>query len=155
MPGTVAARLESLGLELPPPFAPVATYDAFVQTGNLVYISGMGPTWDKEIRFQGTVGAEVDVATAQQAARLTALNLVAHLQTACGGDLDRVRRCVKIFGLVNSAPDFNQQHLVVNGASDVLAEIFGDGGPHARAAVAAAALPLDITVELDAVFEVS
>ncbi len=155
MSGTVANRLKELNIVLPPPFAPVATYDAFVQTGNLVYISGMGPTWDKDIRFQGTVGAEVDVTMAQEAARLTALNLVAHLETACGGDLDRVRRCVKLFGLVNSAPGFAEQHLVVNGASDVLAEIFGDAGPHARAAVAASALPLDITVELDAVFEIS
>ena len=154
MSGTVEQRLTALGLELPPPFQPVANYVGYTIAGNLVFVSGMGPTWDKEVHFSGKVGGDLPLEQGQEAAQLTALNLLSHLKEACDGDLDRVRRCVKIFGLVNCTPDFTEQHLVINGASDLLAEALADSGVHARSAVAGQSLPVGIAVELDGIFEI-
>ena len=153
MSGAVQARLAELGLTLPPPFQPVATYVGAVATGGQVWISGMGPTWDTEIRYRGKVGRDLDLAAGQAAARLTALNLISHLERALDGDLDRVRRCVKVFGLVNCAPDFAAAHRVIDAASAVLIDVFG--APHARSITTAPGLPFQIAVELDAVFEVA
>jgi enamine deaminase RidA (YjgF/YER057c/UK114 family) len=154
MSGTVEARLAELGLELPPPFAPVATYLGYTVTGNLVHVSGQGPVWGSELRFSGKVGAELSFEQGCEAARLTALNLLAHLREACGGDLDRVVRCVKLFGLVHSTPDFTDAHKVVDAGSALLVDVFGEAGRHARAVVGAPGLPFGIAVELEAIFEI-
>ncbi|MCW5750462.1 MAG: RidA family protein [Alphaproteobacteria bacterium] len=150
MNSALGGRLRQLGIELPPPFQPVATYVGAVVVGDQIWVSGMGPTWDKEIRYRGKLGRDLTLEEGQQAARLTALNLLAHAVAAAGG-ADRVGPCLKLFGLVHSAPGFTDQHLVLNGASDLLGALF-PGSPHARAAVAAPALPFSIAVELDGVF---
>lgn len=141
-------------IELPKPSSPGANYVPFVQSGNLVFITGQLSQWNGERRFIGKLGREFGIEEGQQAARLCALNLVAHLQTAVDGDLERVVRCVRIAGFVNSEPDFTAQSQVMNGASDVMIEIFGDAGRHARMAVGVVALPYDVAVEVEAVFEV-
>ncbi len=155
MSGKIAARLAELGLELPPPFAPVATYVGYTVTGNLVHVSGQGPVWGTEVRFTGKLGADLSFEQGCEAARLTALNLLAHLNVACDGDLDRVARCVKLFGLVHCTSDFKQAHLVVDAGSALLVEIFGEAGRHARAVVGAPGLPFGIAVELEAIFEIA
>lgn len=143
-------------LTLPPAPQPVATYVGAVRTGNQIWISGQGPTWGAELRFTGKVGSDLSVDEGREAARLTALNLLAQAAQLLDGDLGRISRCLKLFGLVNAAPGFDAPHLVVNGASDLLVEALGeDAGPHARAAVCARNLPFAIAVELDAVFEVA
>lgn len=155
MSGKVEARLGELGLELPPPSAPAATYVGYTVTGNLVHVSGQGPMWGTEVRFTGKLGAGLSLEEGREAARLTALNLLAHLHEACGGDLDRVVRCVKLFGLVHCSDDFQDAHLVVDAGSALLVEVLGEAGRHARAVVGAPGLPLGIAVELEAVFEIA
>ena len=125
----------------------------FVRTGDLFFLTGQLSQWNGERRFIGKLGREFGVEEGQQAARLCALNLVAHLRAALDGDLDRVRRCVRIAGFVNSTPDFVSQSQVVNGASDLFVHVFGDAGRHARMAVGVSALPYDVAVEVEAVFE--
>ena len=147
-------RLRSLGIELPMPSAPGANYVPFVRSGNLLFLTGQLSQWNGERRFIGKLGREFEVDQGTQAARLCALNLVAHLRTALDGDLDLVVRCVRIAGFVNSMPEFTAQSQVLNGASDLFVEIFGDAGRHARMAVGVAALPYDVAVEVEAVFEV-
>lgn len=147
-------RLRSLGIELPMPSAPGANYVPFVRSGNLVFLTGQLSQWNGERRFIGKLGREFEVDQGKQAARLCALNLIAHLRAALEGDLDRVVRCVRIAGFVNSMPEFTAQSQVLNGASDLFVEIFGDAGRHARMAVGVAALPYDVAVEVEAVFEV-
>lgn len=154
MSGRIEARLAELGITLPQATAPVANYVPFVQTGNLVHISGQvsnGP--DGFIR--GKLGADMDVTAGAAAARACALSLIAQMKAACGGDLDRVKRVVKLVGFVNSTAEFTDQPKVVNGASDLMVEVFGDVGRHARSAVSAAALPLGVAVEVEAVFEIA
>ncbi len=148
------ARLQELGIELPEPPAPAANYVPWVKTGNLVFISGQVPFKDGGLQFRGKVGDTFSLEEGQQAARLCALNIIAVLQQACEGDLDRVTRCVKLGGFVNCPADFGQQPQVINGASDLMVEVFGDKGRHARFAVGAPVLPFDVAVEVDAVFEV-
>lgn len=155
MSGKITARLGELGLELPPPFAPVANYVGYTVTGNLVHVSGQGPVWGSEVRFTGKLGADLSLEQGCEAARLTALNLLAHLNEGCGGDLDRVVRCVKLFGLVHCTADFKEAHLVVDAGSALLVEIFGEAGRHARAVVGAPGLPFGIAVELEAIFEIA
>jgi enamine deaminase RidA (YjgF/YER057c/UK114 family) len=150
----IEARLAELQLELPNPSSPGANYVPFVRTGNLVFITGQLSQWNGERRFIGKLGREFGVEEGQQAARLCALNLIAHLKTAVDGDLDRVVRCVRIAGFVNSTPDFVGHSQVINGASDVFVDVFGDAGRHARMAVGVAALPYDVAVEVEAVFAV-
>lgn len=154
MTGKIEARLNELGITLPKAAAPVANYVPYVVTGSLVFISGQGPMGPNGPEFKGKVGRDLDVEEGRKAARLTALNVIAQLKEAVGGDLDRVKRCVKLLGFVNSTPDFIQQPAVINGASDVMVEIFGDAGRHARSAVSAPSLPVDITVEVEAIFEI-
>jgi enamine deaminase RidA (YjgF/YER057c/UK114 family) len=148
-------RLRELGLELPQPSAPGANYVPTVRSGNLLFLTGQLSQWNGERRFVGKLGREFDVAEGQQAARLCALNLIAHLRAALDGDLDRVVRCVRIAGFVNSTPDFTDQSQVVNGASDVFVSVFGEVGRHTRMAVGVSALPYDVAVEVEAVFEIS
>ena len=148
-------RLRELGIELPQPSAPGANYVPTVRSGNLLFLTGQLSQWNGERRFVGKLGREFDVAEGQQAARLCALNLIAHLRAAVDGDLDRVVRCVRIAGFVNSTPDFTGQSQVVNGASDVFVSVFGEVGRHTRMAVGVSALPYDVAVEVEAVFQIS
>lgn len=147
-------RLSSLEIELPAPSLPGANYVPFVRTGNLLFLTGQLSQWNGERRFVGKLGREFGVAEGQQAARLCALNLIAHLREALDGDLDRVERCVRIAAFVNSVPDFTCQSQVVNGASDLFVQVFGDAGRHARMSVGVSALPYDVAVEVEALFEV-
>lgn len=152
MTGKVAARLKELGLELPPAPPPVATYVGFVTVGKLVHVAGVGPTWGKEIRHAGKVGRDLGFEEGYAAARLTALNLLAHMNVACDGDLDRIDRCVKLLCLVNTVPDFIDAQKVANGATDLLTEVFGRDDRPARTTTASPSLPFDIAFEADAVF---
>ena len=154
MAGEVEARLKDLGIEIPEAASPVANYVAYVVTGNLVFVSGQVPVQGGEFKFKGKVGADLSVENGQAAARLCGINIVSQLKAACGGDLDRVRRIVKLGGFVNSTPEFTDQPKVINGASDLMVEVFGDAGRHARAAVSAGSLPLGVAVEVDAVVEI-
>ena len=154
MTGRIAARLVELGIELPNPSAPGANYVPFVRTGDLVFLTGQLSQWNGERRFIGKLGREFGIEEGQQAARLCALNLIAHLAAAVEADLDRVRRCVRVAGFVNSTPDFLSHSQVLNGASDVFVQVFGDAGTHTRMAVGVAALPYDVAVEVESVFEV-
>ena len=155
MAGEIDARLEELGIELPQAAAAVANYVPYVVTGNLVFVSGQVTIENGEFKYQGKVGSDLSVEQGQEAARLCALNIIAQLKEACGGDLDRVQRIVKLGGFVNSTPDFADQPKVINGASDLMVEVFGDKGKHARAAVSAGALPVGVSVEVDAVAEIA
>ena len=155
--GSIDARLAELGLELPEPSAPGANYVPFVRTGNLVFVTGQLSQWNGERRLIGKLGREFDVEEGRQAARLCALNVIAviaQLRAALDGDLDRVSRCVRIAGFVNSMPEFHGQSQVMNGASDVFVEVFGDAGRHARMAIGVSALPYDVAVEVEGTFEV-
>lgn len=154
MPGKIDARLKELGIELPQPVAPVASYVPYVKTGALVFISGQVPIGPKGLLYQGKVGDEISQEEAIAAARLCALNILAQLRAACDGDLDRVTACVKLGGFVNGAPGFDQHPAVINGASDLIGEVFGDKGKHARFAVGANGLPFNVAVEIDAIFEI-
>ena len=155
MAGEVDARLAELGIDVPDAAAPVANYVAYVQTGNLVFISGQIPIKDGAIQYQGKLGENMSVEDGQQAARLCAINIIAQAKAACGGDLDRVQRVVKLSGFVNSTGDFTDQPKVVNGASDLMVEVYGDKGRQSRAAVSAAALPDGVAVEIEAVVEIA
>lgn len=149
----VEERLAALGLQLPNPVAPVANYVPFVRVGELVHISGQ-VSLDAGGGVRGTVGADVDMETAVRAARLCGLNLIAQMRAACDGDLDRVVRVVKLGGFVQAAEGFSAIPQVVNGASDLMVEAFGDAGRHARSAVGVYRLPMDFAVEVDAVVAV-
>lgn len=155
MAGEVDARLAELGIEVPEAAAPVANYVGYVRSGDLVFVSGQVPLVDGAFKFQGKVGAEFSVEEGQEAARICAINIIAQLKAACGGDLDRVRRIVKLGGFVNSTPEFADQPKVINGASDLMVAVFGDAGKHTRAAVSAGALPLGVAVEIDAIAEIA
>ncbi|WP_430398799.1 RidA family protein [Ferrovibrio sp.] len=152
MAGRIAARLKELGLVLPPAHLPVATYVGWQRLGSEVWVAGVGPTWGQSVRHQGKLGGSASMADGVAAARLTALNLLAQVSQAVEGDLDRVERCLKVFALVNSTPDFQQAQIVANGITDLLQEVFGEMGRPARTAISAPSLPFDITVEADAVF---
>ena len=154
MSGKIEARLKELGIELPQPAAPVANYVPYTVSGNLVFISGQICQWNGELRFVGKLGAAIGIADGREAARLCALNILAHLRVACGGDLDRVRRCLRVGGFVNCTPEFTDMPQVVNGASDLMVAVFGDLGRHARAAVGMSSLPGGVAVEVEATFEI-
>lgn len=145
-------RLKDLGLNIPSPAAPVANYVPFVIAGKELFISGQ-ISLSADGLIKGKLGADLDVAKGADAARACAINLIAQMKTALGGDLDRVKRIVKLTGFVNCTPDFTDQPKVINGASDLIVEVFGDAGLHARAAVGAPSLPLGAAVEIDAIVE--
>jgi enamine deaminase RidA (YjgF/YER057c/UK114 family) len=147
----IEKRLEELGIALPAPAQPVASYVRYVQTGNLLYISGTGPSRDHPT---GKLGAGVTIEQGYAAARDVGILLIATMKEALG-DLDRVKRVVKLLGMVNSAPDFGDQPKVINGCSDLLIEVFGEAGRHARSAVGFVALPGQITVEIEVIVEVA
>ena len=147
-------RLAELGIVLPTPAKPIANYVPWVRTGNLIYISGQGAVKDGKIEYTGKVGDTLSIEDAIASARLTAINIIAHLRDACGGDLDRVKRIVKLLGLVNCTPAFGEHPKVINGASDLMVEVFGDKGRHARSAVGAPSLPFGLSVEVEAIAEI-
>jgi enamine deaminase RidA (YjgF/YER057c/UK114 family) len=155
MPGKIDARLKDLGIVLPNPPAPVASYVPFVITGNLAYISGQVTIAADGLKFVGVVGKDLSLDDGKAAARLCAVNVIAQAKAACGGDLDRIRRVVKLTVFVNAVPGFSQHPEVANGASDLLVEVFGDAGKHARAAVGAGSLPRNVAAEVEAVFEIA
>ncbi|MBV9993067.1 MAG: RidA family protein [Alphaproteobacteria bacterium] len=155
MSGKIDARLKELGIELPTPPAPVASYVPYVVSGNLVTISGQVTMGPKGLEYVGKVGAEVSLEDGKAAAKLCAINVIAQVKAACGGDLDRVRRCVRVGVFVNAVPDYTQHPEVANGASDLFVAVFGDAGKHARAAVGAGSLPRGVACEVEAVFEIA
>ena len=150
---TVEAKLKELGHELPPAPRAFANYVTAVRTGNLVFLAGHGPVKDGTLPYRGKLGRDVDIEAGRKAAELTALNLLASLKAEIG-DLDRVRRIVKVLGMVNAAPEFHDHPRVIDGASDLLVAVFGEKGRHARSAVGVASLPLDIAVEIEMIAEV-
>ncbi|AFO88701.1 RidA family protein [Phaeobacter inhibens] len=150
----IEAKLKDLGIQLPSAPAPAANYVPYVVVDNMVYISGQisaGP----EGLITGKLGADMDVAAGQKAARQCAIALLAQLKAACDGDLNRLKRVVKLGAFVNSTDSFTDQPQVVNGASDLMVEVLGDAGRHARAAVSSPSLPLGVAVEIDGVFQIS
>ena len=155
MTGKIESRLKDLGITLPTPPAPVASYVPYVISGNLVFISGQVTATPDGLKYVGTVGKEISVEDGKAAARLCAVNLIAQVKAAAGGDLDRVKRCVKVTVFVNAIPGFAQHPEVANGASDLFVEVFGDAGKHARAAVGAGSLPRNVATEVEAVFELA
>ncbi len=147
------ARLAALGIELPEPPTPVANYVNGVRTGNLIFLAGKGPRRPDGSEIRGKLGDGVSIEEGYEGARLTAINQLAVLKQMLG-DLDRVVRVVKVLGMVNSAPDFVDQPAVINGFSDLIVEVFGDRGRHARAAVGMASLPRGQAVEIEMIVEV-
>jgi enamine deaminase RidA (YjgF/YER057c/UK114 family) len=154
MSGTIDARLHELGIKLPKASSPAANYVPYVVSGNLLFVAGQITLWNGEIQYKGKLGRDLEVEDGYKAARICALNLLAQARAACGGDLDQIRRCVKVCGFVNAVPDFTGHPEVINGASDLLVEVFGDAGRHARIAVGAGSLPRNVAVEVDGLFEI-
>lgn len=154
MSNDIESRLAALGITLPEVPAPVANYVPFVIAGPLVFISGQITMWEGELKFLGKVGADLTLEQGQDAARLCAINLLAQAKAAAGG-LERIKRCVKLTGFVNADPGFTDHPKVINGASDLMVDVLGDNGRHARAAVGVNSLPLGVAVEVDGVFEIS
>jgi len=155
MTATIDNRLAELGITLPAPPAPVASYVPYVVSGKLVFISGQVTLADGGLKYTGTVGRDLTLEDGQAAARLCAINVLAQLKAAAGGDLDKVKRCVKLGVFVNAVPGFAQHPEVANGASDLMLAVFGEAGRHARAAVGAGSLPRNVAVEVEAVFELA
>lgn len=151
---TVQARIRKLGFELPTPPQPIGDYVGAVRVDNMVYVSGQGPIRDGAPVYRGKLGQDLDVKAGREASELVILNALAALQAEIGS-LDRVRRIVKLYGMVNSTPDFTEMPKVIDGASELLTAIFGDRGRHARTAVGFMSLPLNIAVEIEMVVEVS
>ena len=151
---TIAARLQALGIELPPLAIPAAAYLPFVQTGSLVFISGHIAKKDGK-PWVGQLGLTMTTEEGQAAARAIAIDLMGTLQAAAGGDLSRVKRIVKVMSLVNSTSTFTEQHLVTNGCSELLGEIFGDAGKHARSAFGVAQIPMGACVEIELIAELA
>ena len=152
----IEKNIQALGLTLPKPVAPVANYVPYVITGNQVFISGQTSVKADGSVIKGRLGEDLSVAQGQEAARACALNLISQMKAACNGDLSRVVRVVKVGGFVNSLPTTTELDIpkIINGCSDLLVEVFGEAGKHARFAVAAPALPLDCAVEIDCVVEI-
>ncbi|MDA1189695.1 MAG: RidA family protein [Chloroflexi bacterium] len=152
--GAIEDKLKKMGITLPKTPSPVANYVPFVKTGNLVYLSGVGPAADaKGVIPKGKLGKDLTVEQGYEAARLVGLNVISRMKDAVG-DLDKVKRVVKLLSMVNSAPDFLDHPKVANGCSDLLVEVFGDKGRHARSAVGMGALPNNIPVEIEVILEV-
>jgi enamine deaminase RidA (YjgF/YER057c/UK114 family) len=149
----IEARLKELGVTLPTPPLPVASYVPCTTSGNIVFVSGQIPIADGAIKYVGKLGVDVPMEAGQAAAQLCAINVLAQLKSAIG-DLDRVVKCLKLGVFINAAPDYSQHPEVANGASDLIAAVFGDAGKHARAAVGVGSLPRGVAVEVEAIFEI-
>jgi enamine deaminase RidA (YjgF/YER057c/UK114 family) len=153
--GRIDARLAELGIVLPTPMAPVANYVPFVISGDLVVISGQLPMQDGKLVATGKLGAGVSPETGTLAAHWCFINLIAQLRAACGGDLDRVTQVIRLGGYIASVPDFTAQATVMNGASNLSVEVFGDAGRHARTTIGVPVLPLDAAVEVEGMFRIA
>jgi enamine deaminase RidA (YjgF/YER057c/UK114 family) len=152
--GRIDTRLQELNITLPAAAKPVANYVPWTRTGQLVFISGQGPISDGKVLYPGQLGNSVSLEDGIRSARLCGINVIAQLRDACSGNLDRVRRIVKLVGFVNATPDFTEHPKVINGASDLMVEVFGDAGRHARSAVASPSLPMGISTEVEAIVEI-
>jgi len=155
MSNQIERRLEELGIVLPEPANPAANYVPYVISGNLVFIAGQIPFWNGDVLHIGKVGAELTVDEATKSAKVCGLNIIAQLKAACDGGLERVKRCIKIGVFVNCVDGFTQQPQIANGVSDLMVEVFGEAGRHARFAIGTNALPRNCATEADAVFELS
>ncbi len=155
MSSEIASRLSNLGITLPEAAAPAANYVPYKIAGGVLYISGQLPTENGALAATGLVGGDVDIDLAKRAAELCAINLLAQASAALDGDLSRIKQVIKITGFVASAPGFTNQHLVINGASDLFVSVLGEAGKHARAAVGMASLPMNAAVEIDAMMEIA
>jgi enamine deaminase RidA (YjgF/YER057c/UK114 family) len=155
MANKIEQRLAELGITLPAPGSPAGSYVPYVIVGDIVYMSGQVTRVDGKMKYAGKVGKDLTVEQGEAAARTCALNLLSQLKVACEGDLDRVARCVRLSGYVNCGPDFVEQPKVINGASDLMMDVFGERGKHARTAVGVASLPLDSATEVEAIFLLS
>jgi enamine deaminase RidA (YjgF/YER057c/UK114 family) len=151
---TVESRLKNLGISLATPPKPVASYVPYTICGNQVFVSGQVPISDGALKYVGKLGVDFSIEVGQAAAQLCAINILSVLKEACGGDLERVVRCLKVNVFVNATPDYDKQPEVANGASDLFVAVFGDAGRHARAAVGMGSLPRGVAVEVDATFEI-
>ncbi len=151
---SVAFRLARLGIELPLPSVPGASYLPWRRSGTLLLMTGQLSQWNGQRRFLGKLGREFDVAQGRQAAREAALNVIAHARTALDGDLDRVERCLKLGVFVNAAPEFYEHAAVADGASDAFIDVFGEAGRHSRTAIGVMALPYGVAVEVEAILRV-
>lgn len=155
MAGRIDMRLAELGIDVPEAAIPVANYVAFTISGTTVHVAGQLPMENGKVKYVGLVGDEVTVDDGAAAAQLCALNIIAQMKAACGGDLDRVVRILKLNGFVNAPAGFADQPAVINGASNLMVEVFGEAGKHARSAVGMGSLPFNASVEIDAIVEIS
>ena len=155
MAGKIDAKLQALGITLPTPMAPIANYVPFVRAGDLVFISGQIPAVDGKVAVTGRVGGGLSVEQGQHAARLCFINVLVHLKAACEGDLDRVLQVVRLGGFIAAPAEFTQHAPVMNGASDLAVEVFGDAGRHARTTIGVPSLPADAAVEVDGIFRIA
>ena len=155
MPGRIDMKLAELGITLPRPMPPIANYVPYVVTGNLVVVSGQVPAVDGRIAVTGKVGNGLSLDQGIEAARLCFINVLVHLKSACGGDLDRVKRVVRLGGFIASLPEFTSHAQVMNGASDLAVAVFGEAGRHARTTIGVPALPANAAVEVEGLFEIN
>ncbi len=155
MAGRIDARLAELGIVLPAAMMPAGNYSATVIAGNQLFVSGMVPMDATGLKYQGRLGETLSVADGQAAARLAALSIVALVRQALAGDLDRVQRCLRLVGFVNCTPAFAEHSKVINGATDVIFDIFGEAGRHTRAAYGASSLPFNVAVEIETTWQIS
>jgi enamine deaminase RidA (YjgF/YER057c/UK114 family) len=155
MPSAIEQKLNDMNIILPQSVMPAANYVPYTISGNLVFVSGTLPMKDGKPQDIGKLGKEFTVEQGQQTAKLCGINILSHVKAACGGNLDRVKKCVRMGIFVNSAPGFTDQPKVANGVSDMMVGIFGDAGKHARFAVGVSELPFGVAVEVDATFEIA
>ena len=155
MSSAIDAKLQALGVNLPTPAASVANYVGYVTTGSLVFVSGQLPLEDGKVAVSGHLGKNVAIEDGYRAARICAINLLAQLKAATDGNLDRIKKVVRLTGFISSTPDFTEQSKIINGASDFLVEVLGDAGRHARISISVAALPMGAAVEVEGVFEIA
>lgn len=155
MHAEVDMHIAQLGIELPTPSPPAGAYVPFVVAGGLLLVAGQLPMWNGTLKYDGRVGAEITLEDGIAAARLCGLNLLAQARAACDGDLDRVRRVLRLGGFVQAAPGFTDHPKVLNGASELMVEVFGQAGRHVRVAVGAASLPMAAAVEVEAMFDIA
>jgi enamine deaminase RidA (YjgF/YER057c/UK114 family) len=155
MTGRIEQRLAERGIVLPPAMRAMANYVPYTVTGKHVWVAGQGPFLDGKLHYNGRLGDTLTIDDGRACARIVGLNILAQVKAACGGDLDKVVRCVKLNGFVNSTPDFTQHPEVINGCSELMIEVFGEAGRHARVAVGAPVLPMGTSVEIDGLFEIA